>query len=172
MEKKIKRTNGAKSASYTSEEKTVIITMVVALVIIGALLVNLVITPAPEEKFSAIYYLDSEKQTENLPKTVILDENSTFMLWVGVENQNGTAIEYQVQMKMDDGNGQLNQSAVEPIQSFEKMLADGESWEFQVTINIEQLGVNRVIFELMFFNESIDDWDYTGNWVNLSVEAL
>ena len=171
MEKKIKKTNGTKSGSYNSEEKTVIITVVVALVIIGALLVNLVITAAPEEKFSAIYYLDSEKKTENIPRTVVLGENSTFPLWVGVENQNGTTIEYQVRLKMDDGKGQLDYSLAETIQSFDRTLAHGEVWEFQVNMNIEQQGTNRIIFELWYLNGTSLEHEYTGNWVNLSIEA-
>lgn len=170
MEKKIKRTaKGTKSVSYSSEEKTIIITIVVALVIIGALLVNLVITPVPKEKFSAIYYLDSEKQTENIPKTVILGENSTFQLWVGVENHNDTTIDYSVLVKLDYGKYPLDPSPAEPVESFEKTLADGETWEFPVTISIGQLGSNMVIFELWFFNGTA--LEYTGNWVNLSIEA-
>jgi uncharacterized membrane protein len=172
MEKKIKRTeNGGKSVSYSSEEKTIIVTVIVALVIIGALLVNLVLTPALTEKFSTIYYLDSEKQTENLPKTVVLGENSTFSLWVGVENHNGTTIDYQVLVKYDDGKSPVDPSPVEATESFEKTLADGKTWEFPVTVTIDQLGSNRVMFELWYLNGTSLKTEYTGNWVNISVEA-
>ncbi len=174
MEKKVKITSeGAKSVSDRGEEKTIIITIVVALVIMGALLVNLVfLTPVEKEPFSAIYYLDSEKQTENIPKTVVLGENSTFSLWVGVENQNDTTIEYSVQVKLDDGKSPVNPSPVEPTESFNRTLLNEEKWEFPVTINIDQLGSHRVIFELLFFNVTKNDFDYTGNWVSLSLEAV
>lgn len=172
MEKRIKRTSqGGKSVSYSSEEKTIILTVVVALVIIGALLVNLVLTPAPTEKFSTIYYLDSEKQTENLPKTVVLGENSTFSLWVGVENHNDTTIDYSVLVKYDDGKSPVDPSPVEPTESFDKTLADEETWEFPVTITIDQLGSNRVILELWYLNRTSLEPEYTGNWVNISIEA-
>ena len=172
MEKKIKRTEkGGKSVSYSSEEKTIIVTVLVALVIIGALLVNLVLTPAPTEKFSTIYYLDSEKQTENLPKTVVLGENSTFSLWVGVENHNDTTIDYQVLVKYDDGKSPVDPNPVEPTESFEKTLADEETWEFPVTITIDQLGSNKIILELWYLNGTSLEPEYTGNWVNISVEA-
>jgi len=174
MEKKIKRTpQGTKSVSDNGEEKTIILTILVALVILGALLVYLVFfTPVEKEPFSAIYYLDSEKQTENIPKTVVLGENSTFSLWVGVENQNDTTMDYLVRVKVDDGTGPVNPSPVEPTESFERTLLNEEKWEFPVTISIDQLGHNRIIFELWFFNVTKNDWDYTGNWVNLSVEAI
>lgn len=174
MEKKIKRTSqGTKSVSGNGEEKTIIVTILVALVILGALLVYLVFfTPVETEPFSAIYLLDSEKQTENFPKTVVLGENSTFSLWVGVENQNDTTRDYSVRVKVDDGKSLVNPSPVEPTESFDKTLLDKEIWEFRVTISIDQLGHNRVLFELWFFNVTKNDWDYTGNWVNLSLEAI
>jgi len=171
MEKKIKRTSqGTKSVSGNGEEKTIIITILVALVIIGALLVNLALNPAPEEKFVAIYLLDSKKQTENFPETVVLGENNTLVLWVGVENQNETQV-FSVRVKVDDGKAPVDPSPAEPIESFDKTLLDKELWEFPVTISIDQLGHNRVIFELWVFDET-NTPKYTGNWVSLSLEAI
>ncbi len=68
MEKKIKITpEGTKSVSNGSQEKTIIVTIVIALVILSGLLVYLVFQPTEEELFSAIYYLDSEGTLENFP---------------------------------------------------------------------------------------------------------
>ena len=172
MEKKVKRTDGTKTFSDKREEKIIITTILVALIILGVLLVRLVFTPIVTEPFSAIYYLDSEKQTTNLPKTVVLGQNSTFSLWVGVENQNDTTMDYLVNLKIDDGKGPINPSPAEVTENFEKTLADEDLWEFQVTINIEQTGNNRVIFELWYLNQTSQKYEYTGNWVNISVEAV
>ncbi len=170
MERKVKGTpEGAKPVLDVDEEKTIILTILVALVILGALLVNLALNPAPEEKFVAIYLLDSEKQTENFPKTVVLGENSTFSLWVGVENQNNTKV-LSVQVKVDDGKSPVDPSPAETTQSFEKTLVNTEIWEFPVTINIDQLGSHRIIFELWSFNGTA--LEYSGNWVSLSFEAI
>jgi len=172
MEKKIKRTpQGTKSVSGNGEEKTIILTILVALVILGALLVNLALNPAPEERFVAIYLLDSEKQTENFPKTVVLGENNTFSLWVGVENQNDTTRVFSVLVKVDDGKAPVDPSPVEPTESFNRTLLNEENWEFPVTTSIDQVGHNRVIFELWFFDET-NTPKYTGNWVSLSLEAI
>jgi uncharacterized membrane protein len=169
MEKKIKRTQkGAKSVSYSSEEKTIILTILVALVIMVAILVYMVFfTPAQKEPFTSIYLLDSEKQLENIPKTVVLGENSTFQLWVGVENRNDTTIEYSVQISLDEGN-----SSAELIGRFNSTLANGETWEFPVTISIDQPGSNTVIFELWYFNEAENGWEQTGISIDLSIEAV
>jgi len=174
MEKKIKRTpQGTKSVSDNGEEKTIILTILVALVILGALLVYLVFfTPTQKEPFASIYLLDSEKQLENFPKTVVLGENSTFSLWVGVENQNETQV-FSVRVKVDDGNAPVNPSPAEPTQIFERTLLNEELWEFPVTINIDQLGSHRLIFELWFFDKEAEDGlEYSGNWVSLSLEAI
>jgi uncharacterized membrane protein len=169
MEKKIKRTEkDAKSVSYSSEEKTIILTILVALVIMGAFLVYMVFfVPAQEEPFTSLYLLDSEKQLENLPETVVLGENSTFSLWVGVENRNDTTIEYSVQVSLDDGN-----ISAELIECFNRTVANGETWEFPVTIGIDQPGSNTVIFELWYFNEAENVWDQTGIRIDLSIEAV
>jgi uncharacterized membrane protein len=169
MEKKIKRTQkDAKSVSYSSEEKMIILTILVAFVIMVAILVYMVFfMPAQKEPFTSLYLLDSEKQLENIPETVVLGENSTFQLWVGVENRNDTTIDYSVQVSLDEGN-----SSAELIECFNRTLVNGEKWEFPVTISIDQLGSNTVIFELLFFNEAENDWDQTGILIGLSIEAV
>ncbi len=173
MEKKIKRTpDNAKAVTDRDEEKTIILTILVALVILGALLVYLVFfTPVQEEQFASIYYLDSEKQLENIPKTVVLGENNTVSLWVGVENQYDTTKVFSVQVKVDDGMAPVDPSPAEPTQSFNKTLVNKEIWEFPVTISIDQLGTHRIIFEL-WFDEMEDDSAYTGSYVCLSLEAI
>ncbi|MFA5364024.1 MAG: DUF1616 domain-containing protein [Candidatus Bathyarchaeia archaeon] len=160
-----------KTVSYTSEEKTVIITILVALVIMSALVVNLVLlTPAKTEEFSVIYMLDANKQTENYPKTVILGTNSTFTMWIGVENQNDQTSVYSVQVKIDDGTPEVNPGSVEAKYTFEKSLSNGELWEFPVIIELDQLGHNRIMFELWYVNAE-NLLVYTENWVTLSVDA-
>ena len=173
MEKKIRRTQ--KKTFSNNEEKIIIVTILIALIVFAALLVKLtVFTPIETEPFSGIYYLDSEKQTTNLPKTVILGENSTFSLWLGVENQNGTKtpIDYIVKLKIDNGKEQINPRLADPLETFENTLNNGDTWEFQVTINIEKAGTNRIIFELWYMNATSGMDQYTGNWVNLSVDAI
>jgi uncharacterized membrane protein len=166
IEKKIRRPQkSAKSISDKDEEKAITITILIAIAILVGFLIYMVLTPPQQERSTVIYLLDSQKQTENFPKTVVLGENNTFPLWVGVENHNGSTITFSVQIKMDDGKGDVDPSPVEPVESYEKTLADGEPWEFQVTIHIDQVGSHRIIVELWSFDE------YLGNWVSLSLEA-
>jgi len=173
MEKKIKPTPKETSALELNEEKMITITILIALAIIAALLVNVAFfTPTNREEFEVIYILDSEKTLENFPTTVILGENSTFTLWIGVENHRNATTTYTVQLKMDDGESQVDPSPSQPIQSFTNTLATGELWEFPVTINLEQPGSHRIIFELWRINEkNAGNLEYTGNWVFQTVTA-
>jgi uncharacterized membrane protein len=159
-----------KQFSGKNGDTTVVLTILVALFIIGILLVNLALEPPQEERFDVIYLLDSEKQTSNFPETVVLGENSTFTLWVGVENQRGATMNYSVLLKIDDGTSAIGDSQVEAKESFNKTLQHEEVWEFQVTVNIDQPGHNRLLFELWYIDATAN-MSYTGSWVNLSVEA-
>jgi len=172
MEKKIKRTEkGAKAASYSSEEKTIILTVAVALVIMSAVLVYMAFfTDVQKEPFTSVYILDSEKQLDNIPQTVVLDENSTFTMWVGVENHNDTTTQYSVQIKLNNENTEAD--STELLECFNTTLAKGETWETEVTITIEEAGSNTVNFELLFFDEEKDSWTQTGSWIDLSIEAV
>ena len=173
LEKKIRRTKkGTKSSSDHNEETTIIIVIIIALVILTALLVNLVFTPVETELFSAIYYLDSGKMTSNLPKTVVLEENNTISLWVGVQNMNGTTMNYEVDISMDNGQGQINRSLAESVERFEITLDNGKTEEVPVTITINQLGQNRIIFDLNVFNTTTKEFESSGKRVWLSVEAI
>jgi hypothetical protein len=77
-----------------------------------------------------------------------------------------------VRLKIDDGRGPISPSPAETVESYGKTLEDEGLWEFEVTVTIEQLGNNRVIFELWYLNQTTSEPEYTGNWVNLSVEAV
>jgi uncharacterized membrane protein len=169
-EKKVKgASDGAKAFSGLDEEKTIILTILVALMIIAGLLVNLALKPTTEEGFEIIYVLDSEKGTNNFPKAVILGENSTFSLWVGVENQNGVTMNCSVLVKVDDGTVPIGSDQAKPTESYNKILLNEELWEFPVTVTINQLGYNRVLFELWVFEA--ETMNYTGKYAKISVEA-
>lgn len=174
MEKKIKRTGKeTESGSGINEEKVIVATVLVAIVImVGVLGYTMLTEPITPEQFSAMYVLDSEKQANNYPRTIILGTNSSFSLWVGVENQKDKTVEYSVQVKLDDGTSTEEPSSVEPMQVFNRTLVDGEKWEFEVLVNINQPGNNRIIFELYFFNVVENSWEYTWIRLDFSVQAI
>ena len=177
MEKKIKITSeGSKLISSNSQEKTIIITIIIALIILSGLLVYLVFfTETEQEKFSAIYYLNKDGTLENFPDTVILGQNNTFKLIVGVTNENGTTMDYLVKVNIDDGESVYNPSNATTTLDY------GDTWESEVDIFLDSPGKNKVIFELYAHKHDqetygdsyiFDEKDFTGNEVFFSIDAI
>ena len=154
-----------------NEEKTITVAILAAIIILAGLLVYISLTPAPQETFVSIYLLDSEKKAENYPQLLVLGKNNTFLLWVGVENFMGR-IEYSsVLVKVDNETGQADPSPLEPVYRFEKVLLNKETWEFPITMTINQTGEHKVIFELWLFNELENVFSYSRR-VNILVDVI
>jgi hypothetical protein len=75
-----------------------------------------------------------------------------------------------VQVKIDDGKSAVNPSIANVIDWENRTLVNEEVWEFPVTMFLDTPGVNRIIFELNYFNGT--GWAYTGSWVTFSIEAI
>jgi uncharacterized membrane protein len=152
------------------EEKTIAVAVLSAIIVLAGLLVYMSLTPARQETFASIYLLDSEKKAENYPQLLVLGENNTLLLWVGVENFMGR-IEYSsVLVKMDNGTGSTDPSPLDPVYRFEKVLLNKGTWEFPITISINQTGQHRIIFELWLFNEFENVFSYS-DWCNIRLDV-
>jgi len=152
-----------KDEEKASEKKTVIVAVLAAIIVLAGLLVYTSLSPAQQESFASLYLLDSEKKAEKYPRLLVLGENNTFMLWVGVENFMNR-IEYaSVLVKVDNGSGLVDPSPVEPVERFEKVLLDKETWEFPLVSTMNQSGEHRMILELWLFNELEEVFSYTGS---------
>jgi uncharacterized membrane protein len=154
------------------EEKAMAVAVLSAIIILAGLLVYISLTPAPQERFSSLYVLDSEKKAKNYPQLLVLGENNTFLLWVGVENFMGR-IEYAlVLVKVGDETVQVNPSPLEPVERFEKVLLNRETLEFPVTMTVNQLGKHRIVFELWLFDELENVFSYSGKWCNIWLDVI
>ncbi len=176
MEKEIKITSkGSKLISNNSQEKMIIATIIIALIILSGLLGYLIFfTETKQERFSAIYYLDQDGKLENFPHTVILGQNNTFKLIVGIINETGNTTDYLVKVNIDNGGLIYNPSNATTT------LDDGDFWESQVDIFLDSPGTNKIIFELYAheYDEQKNDSyiftekDFTGNEVFFSIDAI
>ncbi len=164
--------NKSKGEEKTSEEKTVIVAVMAAIIVLAGLLAHASLSPAPQESFASLYLLDSEKKAEKYPQLLVLGENNTFMLWVGVENFMNR-IEYaSVLVKVDNGSGLIDPSPGEPVKRFEKVLLNKETWEFPLVLTMNQSGEQRMILELWLFNELEEVFRYTGNWCTTRFDVI
>jgi len=153
------------------EEKAIAVAVLSAIIILAGLLVYMSLTPAPKEPFVSLYVLDSEKKAENYPHLLVMGENNTFLLWVGVENFMGRIEHSSVLIKLDDGTGHVDPSPLEPVYRFEKVLLNKETWEFPTTITINQTGQHRIIFELWLFDELDNVFSYS-DWCNIRLDVI
>ena len=164
--------NKSKDEEETSEEKAVIVAVMAAIIVLAGLLVHASLSPAPQESFASLYILDSEKMAEKYPQLLVIGENNTFMLWVGVENFMNR-IEYaSVLVKVDNGSGLVDPSPVEPVKRFEKVLLNKETWEFPLVLTMNQSGEHRMILELWLFNELEEVFSYTGSWCTTRFDVI
>jgi len=155
------------------EEKAITVAVLSAIIILAGLLVYISLTPARQKPFASLEVLDSEKKAENYPQLLVLGENNTFLLWVGVGNFMGR-IEYSsVLVKVDNGTGQVNPSPNDPVYRFEKVLLNKETWEVPITITINQTGKHRMIFELWLFNELENVFRYSeSRWCSIRLDVI
>jgi len=153
------------------EEKAIAVAVLSAIIVLAGLLVYMSLTPAPQNPVVALYYLGPGKKAENYPQLLVLGENNTFLLWVGVQNFMGR-IEYSsVLVKVDDGTGHVNPSPIDPVYRFEKVLLNKETWEFPITITINQTGEHRIVFELWLFNELENVFSYS-RWCSIRLDVI
>jgi hypothetical protein len=93
--------------------------------------------------------LNSNKEARDYPENLVAGVNSTFSVYVTVENhmqqtlQNATVF-----IKIAPDNNVTLPLTVEPVQTLSNQLKDGQSWESKATITLNDQGDYLVVFEL------------------------
>ena len=156
-------------------KKGPIISITIALIFISLIALGyyfLVIT-APPEGFSSLYILDEQKKTEAYPKLLIIDENNTFNVWVGVKNHMGNRQTYEVQQKITTDPIIGSPIEDEVINRFSRTLENQEIWESIITTTIPDPGNYSLVFELYLKEEgeNIDNNVEPENFVSLNIEV-
>jgi uncharacterized membrane protein len=126
--------------------------------------------PKPEP-YSTIYLLDNQKTASNYPQTLVANQNSTFNVWVAVENHRGETTEFQVYTKITP-NLSTFPVAAPVINSTIISLADGKTWESQQSITENQIGSYSVVFELYRYNTYKSEYEFTSNACVLNIEVI
>jgi uncharacterized membrane protein len=158
-----------------NENKGPILSVVLALVFVSIVVLGyyFLVLDAPPEGFSSMYVLDAQKTTESYPEFLIINENNTFNLWIGVENHKGKTQSYEIQQKLTKDpilTFPINEA---PIDNFAKILDDQEIWEMLITTTISDPGNYSLVFELYLKEDGVIIGDNTGpdNYVLLNIEA-
>ena len=157
------------------DNKGPIVSVALALIFVSIIVVGyyFLVLDAPPEGFSSIYILDEQKNTEAYPEFVIINENSTFNVWVGVENHLGQKQLYEIQQKLTKDPILSFPINEEPINKFSKTLENQETWESLITTTISNPGNYSLVFELYLIEDSepLGDNVEPDNFVLLNIEA-
>jgi uncharacterized membrane protein len=111
----------------------------------------LVLKPT-SDNYATIYLLDSNKKAADYPETLVAGVNSTFSVYVNVENHLGETINAVVQVKIAaDGNTNFPLN-VEPTQTITDTIEDGATSQNIATVTLDSPGSYLVAFELWTAN--------------------
>ena len=157
------------NALNTDDDKGIIIAVAIALLIVAGVVAGYYVLyhPTPEG-YTEIYVLDANGQAVDYPDTLSVNQNYTFNVWV--ENHEEENQSFEVQLKITNESISLFPAEIAPINTYTKTLANGETWETQVTVTLHEIGNHSIIFEL--WQNDAGTLEFTGNAVVLNVEAV
>jgi uncharacterized membrane protein len=137
------------------DNKGPIVSIALAIIVVSIIVVGyyFFVLNAPPEGFSSLYILDEQKKTESYPEFLVINENNTFNVWVGVENHLGIQQTYEIQQKLTK-DPILESPVNENVENrLTKTLNDQETWESMITTTISNPGNYSLVFELYLKEE-------------------
>lgn len=145
--------------------------MAIALLIASVLLVTYFISDQPPtDKYVSIYVLDSHGKAADYPEFLVANVNSTFSVYVNVENNLGTTLtNAQVQVKVTSDSNPSFPVNTNATQTFAGTVKNGATWQNIATVSLNQPGNYLVVFELWTTNPS--GLQYSGYFATLSVQV-
>jgi uncharacterized membrane protein len=156
-----------------NDEKGYAVAIFIALVIVSAVILAYYVVFRPQpEPYNTIYLLDSQKKAIDYPATLVANQNSTFNVWVNVENHMGGSgnQSYQVLVKITPNLSTFPVNT-QPIQTYELSLGDGTTWQNLSTITQNQVGSYSVVFELWRYDPDSGTYEFTHDYCVLNIQV-
>jgi uncharacterized membrane protein len=154
-----------------NDEKGYVVAVFLVLIIVSALAVTYFVAFRPQPAgYNTIFILDSQKTADNYPVTLVANQNSTFNVWLSVENHIGTQEKYQIQTKITTDASNLP-IGTQPINTTDITVDNGQSWQNIVTVTQNQVGNYSVVFELWQLNSS-GIYQFTNNYCVLNIQVI
>ena len=154
------------------EEKGFAVAIFLALLIVSATFVGYYLWLRPEaESYNTIYLLDVNRKAINYPETLVANRNSTFNVYVVVENHMTVDAEYQVQVKITN-NLSTFPVDITPVQVHEtSSVKSGASWEKMATVTQNEVGSHSVVFEL-YEQKTDGTLEFKENYCVLNIQVI
>ena len=143
--------NWSKNFTVKDNKNTYVIAVAIALTIASVLLAyTYFFTPRTNEGYMTMYLLDSNRKAAEYPELLVANVNSTFSVFVGVENHMGETVDYSVLVKVTNGTNPVIPIETKPVQTINGTLInkDGAKEENVASISLNQPGNYFVAFEL------------------------
>ncbi len=152
-------------------------TMAIALslIIVSSLLIGYYLNfhLSTPEGYSTIYILDyPQKKAIDYPELLVLNENNTFSVWIGVENRIGAKQSFEVLQKVIGDMIPSFPVGKEAENSYTQTIENGEVWETLATVTINETGSYSVIFELWIHDDETGVLEFSYNYCVLNIEVV
>ena len=171
MQIRLERVNSIGRKIGINDDKGIVIAIFVVLIIVSVVAaVYFIAFPAKPEGYSTIYLLDTQKTTDNYPAMLVANHNSTFSVWVAVENHRGATTQFQVLTKITPNLSTIPVNTP-AINTTTITLENGKSWQSLRTITENQVGSYSVVFELWRLNPDTSTYEFTNNYCVLNIQV-
>jgi uncharacterized membrane protein len=143
------------------------------LIFVSSLLIGYYfVSTLPPEGYTTIYLLDhQQKKAIDYPELLVVNENSTFNVWVIVENRMGTTKSCEVLQKVIGDMIPSFPVETDIESSYAQTIENGESWETLATVSINEPGSYSAIFELWIYDET-GALEFSYNYCVLNIEVV
>ena len=154
-----------------NDEKGYAVAIFLALIIISSVVIGyyVVLKPQPEG-YNTIYLLDSQKKAIDYPEVLVANLNSTFNVFVNVENHMGGKDNqtYQVLVKITPNLSGFPVDT-QPIKTYDVSFRDGDSWQNSASITENLVGSYSVVFELWQYKDGTLEFTHNNCVLNIQV---
>jgi uncharacterized membrane protein len=127
----------------------------------------------PAESYNTIYLLDANKKAVDYPEVLVANQNSTFNVYVNVENHMTKSANYTVKVKIVE-----NLPAIFPIdtpstQEYEtgSLSHNGKPWQTTAIVTENTVGSYSMVFEL-WQHEDDGASVFTQNFCVLKIQVI
>jgi uncharacterized membrane protein len=121
---------------------------------------------------TTVYLLDTQEKAINYPELLVVNQNSTFNVYVDVENHMGKTQTCQVLLKVVNGTISSVPVEAQASNSYVRTLENGEVWKNSVTGSINEPGNYSAVFELWIHDQNAGAFQFTYNYCVLNLEVV
>jgi uncharacterized membrane protein len=156
-----------------NEENGYLVAIFLALIIVSATIIGYYVVLRPQaEPYNTIFLLDANKKAVDYQDVLVANQNSTFNVFVDVENHLATNANYQIQVKMTQSLSNFPVDT-QPVQTIElnNVKNDGKPVEKTATITQNTPGTYSVVFELWQHKDN-GSLEFTQDYCVLKIQVI